>query len=445
MKTNASARSAAFALAMGSLVGPWAAAADWPGFLGPQRNGKSAETGLLQAWPEAGPPLVWQCPLGTGYTAPAVASGKLVEYGRFGDATRLTCRDARTGDELWRSEHPTAYTDMLGYNDGPRCSPVIDGNRVYTHGAEGLLRCVGLADGEEVWRLDTSRRFHVVKNFFGVGSTPVVWQGLLIVNVGGSPPGGPSDVYAARGNVQGAGSGVVAFDKLTGKVRWQTTDELASYASPVVVEQGGRPWCFVFARGGLVSLNPSSGEVDFQLPYRSAKLESVNASTPVAAVNRLFLSETYEVGGATLEFGPGGHKLLWADRQRRRDKAMQLHWNTPILHEGYLYGSSGRHSGSAELRCVDFQTGEVKWSEPGLARASLLYADGRLVCLTEDGILRLLRPSPDKYDPVSEHRPVDDRGRRLLRGDAWVAPVLSAGLLYVRGEDRLVCYDVRQR
>ncbi|MEM6799611.1 MAG: PQQ-binding-like beta-propeller repeat protein [Planctomycetota bacterium] len=416
--------------------------ADWPDFLGPDRQSKSPETGLLPEWPDGGPPVVWQAELGVGYTAPAISGGRLLHYGRHGDTTRLTCRDAKTGAELWRTAHATAYRDMLGYNNGPRSSPVIDGDRAYTISAEGLLRCVRLADGESVWEVDTSQTYGVVKNFFGVGSTPLVWRDFVIANIGGSPPGGPSDVYAARGKVQGDGTGVVAFDKRTGKERWRATDELASYASPIVVEHGGRAWCFVFARGGLSALNPKNGAVDFLFPWRSAKLESVNASTPVAFNGRVFISETYELGGALVDFRQGEPTPLWTDRNRRRQQAMALHWNTPVYHNGVLYGSSGRHSGSAELRGVDAESGAVRWSVPGLGRASLLYADGKLICLSEDGILRLIEATPDAYKLLSEHKPVDESGRRLLQGDAWVAPVLSHGRLYVRGEDRLVCFDI---
>ncbi|MEM6330233.1 MAG: PQQ-binding-like beta-propeller repeat protein [Planctomycetota bacterium] len=423
------------------------AGADWPDFLGPGRRSKSPETGLLDAWPEQGPPIAWQAEMGAGYTAPAVSGGRLVHYGRFGNAARLTCRDAATGQELWRTEHPTGYRDMLGYNNGPRSSPVIDGGviddgRVYTISPEGLLRCVTLATGELVWEVDTAERYSVVKNFFGVGSTPLVWGGLVIANIGGSPPGGPSDVYAARGRVQGAGTGVVAFDKATGEERWRATDELASYASPTVVELGGRAWCFVFARGGLVALDPATGAVDFEFPWRSVKLESVNAATPIVIDQAVFISETYENGAAMVRFAGGGPELVWTDQQRRRNQSLALHWNTPVYHDGTLYGSSGRHAGGAELRAVDAATGAVRWTQPGLGRASLLYADGKLICLSEDGVLRLLDATPDAYRLISQHKPVDGRGRRLLRGDAWVAPVLSRGLLYVRGKDRLVCLDL---
>jgi outer membrane protein assembly factor BamB len=452
---------------------------DWPDFLGPQRDSRSPETGLNTNWKAHPPRVVWHTSLGESYSAPSVSRGRLFHFDRHGDVHRLTCRHSETGEELWTHELPADFTDMLGYNNGPRATPVVDGNRVYVASPEGLLECVDVTSGEQVWRVDTLKEFGIVKNFFGVGSTPLVWQDLVIVNVGGSPADSPPDVYAARGHVEGNGSGVVAFDKLTGKVRWQATDELASYASPVVApltaEAGERPWCFVLARGGLVALDPRNGAVDFQFPWRSTKLESVNASSPVVVSDKVFISEAYGPGSALLHVGESlrdsnspvserpVHKVVWQDELRSRDKAMELHWNTAVHHDGYLYGSSGQHGGDAELRCIELATGEAKWSERGLARSSLLYVDGCFVCLSEDGALRLLRATPEKYEVLAEFTPtvgdslpVDDslresnspaserpdHGDPLLEYPAWAAPVLSHGLLYVRGSDRLVCLEV---
>jgi outer membrane protein assembly factor BamB len=306
--------------------------------------------------------------------------------------------------------------------------------------AEGILQCAEVADGNRVWQIDTLAKFGVVKNFFGVGSTPVVFENGVIANIGGSPAGSPPDVYS--GNVQGNGSGVVAFDKLTGETRWQTSNELAGYASPVIATIDGRPWCFVFARGGLVALDPRSGKVDFEFPWRAKILESVNASTPVVVDNEVFISEAYELGSALLRVYPGGFDEVWTDRDKRRDQSLMLHWNTPVVHDGYAYGSSGRHTGQAELRCIEWKTGRVMWSEPGLQWSSLLLVDGRLLCISEDGTLRVMRPNSDKCDVTATVKLVDANGSPLLREPVWVAPVMANGKLYLRGANRLVCLDL---
>ena len=245
------------------------ASADWPGFLGPHRNGKSDEHGLPTTWPPKGPPVVWHKAVGTGYSAPAISDGKLFHFSRTKDSAQLKCFNAETGAEQWTCEYPTDFVDMLGYNNGPRATPIVDGPNVYTFGAEGMLQCVRIADGHPVWRIDTTKQFNVVKNFFGVGSTPLVWNDLLLVNVGGSPPGGPTDVYAADGKVDSSGSAIVAFDKATGAVRWQTGNDLASYSSPVVAKIAGRDVVFMFARSGLLGDRSGEGSDDRRIPLAS--------------------------------------------------------------------------------------------------------------------------------------------------------------------------------
>ena len=415
---------------------------DWPRLLGPTGNSKSVETGILTDWGENGPPVVWHRKLGTSYGIGSVNDGRFYQFDRHGDEARLSCLDARTGEFLWKFGYPTDYFDALGYNDGPRCTPVIDDGLVYLFGAEGMLYCVTADDGRLVWKVDTAERFGVVQNFFGVGSTPVIEGGLLIVVVGGSPP---ESQNAGRYNldwVVGNGSGIVAFDKLSGAVRYTITDELAGYAMPQTATIDGRRWCFVFARGGLVGFDPLSGKVDFHYAWRSRLRDSVNASTPVVVGNEVFISECYGPGSSLLRVRPGGYEIVWADPPGR-NKAMQTHWNTPIHHQGYLYGSSGRHTPNAELRCIEWATGKIMWSEPGLSRASLLYVDGHFVCLGEDGVLRLIEATEKAY--VQRARVVvreQPGGSPLIGKPAWAAPILSHGLLYIRGADRLVCMQL---
>ncbi len=415
---------------------------DWGGFLGPTGDGKSSETSLLTSWSPTGPPVVWEKEIGTSYGAPTVSQGRLFMFDRHDGSARLTCMKSETGEELWRFEYPTDYEDLYGYNNGPRTCPVVDGSRVYIFGPEGMLHCVTVSDGKPLWSIDTAAKFHVVQNFFGVGSAPVIEGELLIVQIGGSPPGHPKNLLAARNPVQGNGSGIVAFNKWTGEVVYQITDELASYTTPTLATINDRRWCFAFARGGLVGFEPRTGTVDFHYPWRSKKFESVNASNPVVAGDLVFISETYGLGSSLLKVRPGGYKVVWKDSERRRNKAMQLHWNTAIHHEGYLYGYSGRHSGGCELRCVELRTGKVIWSHRVNERGSLLYADGHFISLGEYGTLSLIRPTPEKLDLVSKVLLINEHGEERIRYPAWAAPVLSNGFLYLRGKDRLICFDL---
>jgi outer membrane protein assembly factor BamB len=413
---------------------------DWPHFLGPTRDSVSPEKGLLTPWPEKGPRVVWEKEVGSGYGAPAVSRGRVFVFDRHANSARLTCLKAETGEFLWKFEYPTEYRDKYGYNNGPRSCPVVDDDRVYTFGAEGMLHCVRAVDGKLVWKVDTRKEFNVVQNFFGTTSAPVVEGDLLIAMVGGSPKGSEKVDFE---DLKGNGSGVVAFDKYTGKVRYSITDELASCSSPVLATINGRRWCFVLARGGLIGFEPKSGKVDFHFPWRADILESANASNPVVVGDRVFISECYGPGSALLKVRPGGYDVVWSDAKKKADqKSMQVHWMTPIHHNGYLYGSSGRHKANAELRCIELATGKVMWSRPRLTRTSLLMADGHFICLTEVGPLLLLKVNSEKFDPVSLAVLKDDKGQPILEDPCWAAPVLSNGLLFVRGEDRLVCVEV---
>jgi len=425
---------------------------DCPKFLGPLGTSVSTEKGIV--WPKNGPPVLWQREVGPGYCMPTISKGKMyvldarrekvindVDDVKVKMFARLICLDPRTGKEHWTFEYQYQYKDQFGYNNGPRCSPLIDGDHVYTFGVEGTLHCVRADTGKAVWKFDAHKEFNVIQNFFGVGSTPVIEGNLLIVQVGGSPAGSSvRDLYEQT--LKSNGSGVVAFDKLTGKVIYKIGDELASYSSPVLATIHNRRYCFVLARGGLLAFEPSTGKIDFRHPFRTDDVESVNAANPVVVGDKVFISECYGIGSALLKVNPKGYEVI-REESKKFKKSMAIHWMTPIYHNGYLYGCSGRHTSNADLRCIEFETGKVMWSESRLKRTSLLMIDNHFVCLSEDGELRLLKVDSQKYDEVAAVELLDPRTKRpLLEYPCWAAPIVSHGLMYVRGEERLVCVEL---
>ena len=412
---------------------------DWPSFLGPTGDGKSPEKFPIEPWLISGPPLIWRTKIGESYGAPTISRGRLFIFDRHQNLARLSCMRSERKKLLWQFEYPTDYRDMYGYNNGPRTCPIVDNDRVYIYGPKGILHCLNVLDGALRWKIDTSSQFNVVPNFFGVGSTPIIEDQLLIVQVGGALPTEARDVYQAQGKIVGNGSGIVAFNKISGQVVYQITDELASYASPILATTDQRRWCFMFTRGSLVGFDPLTGQIDFQYPWRDRKLESVNASNPVVVGNTIFVSEAYGVGSSVLQFYPKGYKIIWSDLLSRREKAMMLHWNTAIHHQGYLYGCSGRHTQGSSLRCVELQTGRVMWSKPINERTSLLYINGYLISLGEFGRLMLIHVNPKTLDIISEVQLSRQHG---LKHPLWAAPVLSNGFLYIRSKDQLLCFDL---
>lgn len=420
---------------------PLRAGADWAVFGGPNGDFSSPEKGVRTDWADGKLPLVWDIEMGEGYVPPAVAKGRcyLLDRPRGSDRIRLRCVDATTGKVVWTSEHDCEYEDMYGYDGGPRAAPVVDDDRVYTFGPAGTLRCVDAATGKQRWRVDTAKRFGVVQNFFGCGSTPLVVGDKLIVQVGGSPPDAPP---VRSGRTKPAGSCVVAFDKKTGDVVYKVGDDLASYASPVVTKVGGKQVGVMFARNGVLGFDTDSGKERFHLPWKSRIIESVNAMTPVVRGSQVFIAECYGPGGALLDVAGDEPKILWKDERGLRAKAMAAHWMTPVIDGEYMYGCTGRHEFSAELRCVRWRDGKVMWSEGGYGRSSMTKVDGRILVLAERGEMLLIEAIAKKFEVVTRLKPVDAAGRARLRYPAWAAPVVSRGMMYVRGDDRLLCYEL---
>jgi outer membrane protein assembly factor BamB len=182
-------------------------AADWPQFLGPERNSTSTETGLLQSWAEKGPPILWQREVGEGYSAPVLAGERLILFHRVGNEEIVECLNAADGKEKWKHGEATNYSDPLGKGDGPRSTPSIAGDRVYTLSPGGRLLCLNLNDGKKVWQRELLKDYNVPASYFGVGTSPILEAGRLLVNVGGR------------------GAGIVAFDKDSGKEAWKATED----------------------------------------------------------------------------------------------------------------------------------------------------------------------------------------------------------------------------
>jgi outer membrane protein assembly factor BamB len=430
---------------------------DWPEFLGPRGTGISGETGLLKQWPAKGPPVVWKMRVGTGYSAPSIRGNRLVLFHRLGHEEIIECYAADTGEWEWRYAYRSDFEDPYGYNNGPRCSPLLTEDRCYTFGAEGKLVCLELATGKQLWRRDTGAEFQIPAAFFGVGATPILEGNLLIVMVGGHP-----------------NAGVVAFDPQTGKTVWQSVgprdweppkvriqpdrppEKLASYSTPLAVTIHGRRHLLCFMRPGLVSLDPDTGAVNFSYWLRSGLHDSVNAARPVVVDDMIFLSAAYETGAALLKVNSDGkgYKVVWRDVD-----AMQNHWSTCIHHDGYLYGFSGRHEPGSTFRCIEMKTGRLMWQtedvnafdEPdpkaGLGktapkfygRGSAILADGRFIVLGERGLLALVELDAKKFREISRVQYPE------MTYPSWTAPVLSRQRLYLRDEDALLCLDLAEK
>ena len=394
------------------------APADWPQFLGPLRNGVYSGPPLAEAWPAAGPTKVWQKSVGEGFAGPVVAGDRVILFHRVKDEEVVEALDARTGNALWRYAYKTAYRDDFGFDEGPRAVPVVANGRVYTFGAEGQLHALDAATGRRIWSVDTTGRFGVRKGFFGAAGSPLVEDGRVIANVGGT---------------DGAkGAGIVAFNAETGAVLWTATDHQASYSSPVGATFGGRRHAVFFTRGGLVGLDPATGAILFQRPWRSRSASSVNAATPLVIGDVIFASATYETGAVALRVKGSELTELWSS-----DDVMSNHYATSVYADGYLYGFHGRQEFNPSFRAVELKTGAVKWSVDRYHAGSVTLVGDRLLIARETGELVLAAASPDAFRTLAQ--------ARILRGTVRALPAVADGFVYLRNENTLVCLDLRKQ
>jgi outer membrane protein assembly factor BamB len=353
--------------------------------------------------------------VGTGFAGPAVVGNRVVVFHRVGESERVECLDANTGKSIWRADFPATYRPGVNPDDGPRCVPLVHEQRVYLHGAAGNLYCVELASGRKIWTRDAFRDYGGQEGYFGAGSTPIIADQKLLVNVGGR------------------NAGIVAFDLLTGETRWQATDERASYSSPTMAEFGKAPHVIFLTRLKCVALEPQTGRVAFSFPFGLTGT-TVNAATPIIFDNKLFITANYRIGALLVKLDDPATKI-WAN-----DDSMSSQYSTSVHHRGYLYGMHGREDlGTGELRCVAASTGEVKWSVPAPHTGSLILVGNQLLVLTTDGSLLLIEARSDRY--------AEQARTQLIRHPTRSLPALSSGKFVYRDNSdakaQLTCLKLR--
>jgi outer membrane protein assembly factor BamB len=390
---------------------------DWPQLLGPERNGVYSGPPLADVWPAGGPAKVWQKSVGQGFAGPVVAGDRVILFHRVGNEEVVDALDARMGTTRWRHGYPTTYRDDFGFDEGPRSVPVVANGRVYTFGAEGQLSALDAATGKPLWAVDTMRRFAVRKGFFGAAGSPLVEDGRVIANVGGKDGD--------------KGAGIIAFNAETGAVLWTATDHEASYSSPVGATLNGRRHAVFFTRGGLVGLDPATGAVLFQRPWRSRTAASVNAATPLVVGDVIFVSATYATGAAALRVSGSELVSLWSS-----DEVLSNHYATSVYFEGHLYGFHGRQEFNPSFRAVELKTGAVKWSEDRFRAGSVTLVGDKLLIARETGELVLADASPQAFRPIARAQVLPPVLRAL--------PAVSDGFVYVRNGDTLACLDLRK-
>jgi outer membrane protein assembly factor BamB len=393
--------------------GPSISAGDWPQWQGPDRNGLSPETGLLQKWPTSGPPLSWSVSgVGGGYGSVAVKGDRIFVQGSKDRQSVISVLGRADGRGLWSKALGPAGSNDRG--SGPRGTPTVDGDRIYVLTEQGDLWCLTAANGAEVWHRNILRDFNGRQIPWLISESPLVDGNNVIVT-----PGGPR-------------AGIVALDKMSGATVWtsqQLSDE-AGYASPVVADvQGVRVVMTLTSRAG-VGVRASDGKLLWR--YQPVANDTANVATPVFHDNKVFYTSAYGAGavllGLTAQNGDVSAQQIYFTRD------MQNHHGGVVLVNGNLYGFN-----NAILVCLDFATGRALWRDRSVGKGTLTYADGNLYILGEDNLVGLAAASPAGYQERGRFH-IPDQGL-----PSWAHPVVSGGRLYIRNQGTLAAYDIKAR
>ena len=384
---------------------------DWPQWRGKNRDGISAERGLLKSWPQGGPPLAWRTTgAGEGYSSFSTANGRLYTMGARGGTEYVMAFDAASGKKLWEQATGRRFSNDQG--DGPRGTPVADGTQLYALGASGDLVSLESATGKIAWKVNVLQKFGGSNIRWGLSESPLVMSDRILVNAGGS------------------GASIVALKKTDGSELWRSGSDESGYSSAVTNMIGGIPQAIFFTASRAVGVDTRDGRQLWN--YSRVSNRTANIATPIVRGNYVFLSSDYGTGAALLELTANGKGVNV--REVYFTNEMRNHHASSILVGDHLYGFS-----SAILTAMKFDTGAVAWKDRSVGKGSMVFADERLYLFSERGVVGLAEASPTGY---REH------GRFQLQtgsSPTWSHPVVANGKLFLRDQDTIYAYDVRAK
>ena len=396
-------------------------AGDWPQWHGPRRDSICTETGLLRQWPAGGPPLLRTIDgMGMGWSSPVVVEQRIYITGAVDGRLKVRCFGA-TGERIWEADNGLEFT---GRFPGARATPTVDGAMLYVVSGVGRLAALRIEDGSEQWSVEITRRFRTSVPKYGFAECLLVDDGKVYCT-----PGGPD-------------AAVAALDKHTGETVWASRglSHGAAYSHPIAFDCGGIRQIATLTAKSMVGLSADTGRLLWQYDRPCNERGNVIA-TPVYRDGRVFGASGYDCGG-------GAARLVEAEGQWRAEQiwdttAMRAQHGGYVLVEGYLYGNDDAKGWC----CLDFNTGVHQWTERGVGKGSILYADGMLYCFSERGTMGLAAATPREHTLVGRFD-LPDVAERSEWGQtdrfSWAHPVISDGLLYLRSMNRLYVYNVRK-
>jgi outer membrane protein assembly factor BamB len=427
-----------------------ARADDWPQWLGPRRDGRWQETGLLTKFPEGGPKVIWRKPIENGFSGPAVADGRVYisdfvrakdEKGSpvpptrtagFPGKERILCLKEADGNVLWKYEYDRPI--KLSYPNGPRCTPLVHQGKLYVLGAMGDLLCLDAKTGDVVWSKNLPKEYKTEPPVWGYAAHPLIEGDLLYTLAGGE------------------GSNVVALNKDTGREVWKAlTCEEVGYAPPMIYEAGGKRQLIIWQPETVNSLDPKTGTVYWSQPYwDKAKLQrpAVSIATPICQGDLLFVSSYYH-GAAMFKLDKDrpGASLLWRSKDEKPGKFHTVHAlsSTPVFKDGYLYGICGE----GELRCQKADTGEQLWESTAIwgdkalfGTAFLVPQGDRFVIFNDAGYLILAELSPKGYKEIDRAKVLEPTYEARGRTIVWSAPAYANKCVFARNDKEIICVSL---
>ena len=382
-----------------------AQAADWPNWRGPNHNGISNETGWSATWLKDGPKLLWKKSIGTGFCSIAVSNGRAYTMGNINDNDILYCFEADTGKQIWKKSYPCPLFKK-NHEGGPAATPTVSGDSIYTFSKNGDAVCFKAATGEILWHKNLPKELGVKHPKWYFAGSPLVAGDIVIYN---------------------AGSAGIALNKADGSLVWKSGTTAPGYATAVPFTMGNQKCVAIFGFREIVGLIAATGRQMWQFPWKTRY--DINAADPIISGNTIFIASGYNKGCTLLKIGQGNLTEIW------RNKNMRNHASSCVLWKGHIYGFDGQYGGGGKLTCLDYETGDVKWSQKGMGTGSLMIADGKLIILSERGKLVTAPASPEGFKELSS--------AQILTGKCWTVPVLANSRIYARNAvGDLVCVDV---
>jgi len=405
---------------------------DWPQWRGPTRDGQWRETGLLETFSTKQVPILWRAPIGSGYSGPTVAEGRVYVTDRHDEGPtreRVHCFDAKTGKSLWTRSYRCPY--KVGYPLGPRASVTVSDDRAYVLGTMGHFHCLDARTGEITWKKDMAAEYRTRRIMWGFAAAPLIYGELVIVQIGG----------ANR-------ACIVAFNRKTGRQKWKAVDDVMSYSAPVIVKQADTDVLVCWTKNFLVGLAPKTGKVHWKLRFDIIKSWAMSCTTPIIEKNLIFISACYD-GSMLVKLSDKGLKATMVWRRRGvaygKTDALQCVHSTPLMFDGHIYGFDSR----GEMRCLKTDTGDRVWEDLTVTPKGEKWGTAHMVLnrkttwiFNEQGEVIIAKLSPAGLKQISRAKLIEPTHRMTGRKVCWSHPAFANRCIYARNDRELVCGDL---